>query len=217
MRSKALAALVAGFAVLPQLGLAAGLFGHMEFKANRIESIPKWVEVLGRVRAEWPQLQDCMREERLCVSSKQRAWRGGMTGWRRQGVGMAQLRQVNTFFNSYPYITDGRLLGVSDYWQTPNQFIERSGDCEDYAIAKFFTLKELGWNPEDMRLVVVHDSVRDIPHAVLGVKVAGVEYILDNLSTQPLPENRVLPYSPYYAVNETSRWVFVKAGGGIAK
>lgn len=188
---------------------AAGLFGQIEFKANRIDSIPKWVDVIGRTKTEWPLLQACLDNEAACISKNLVKWRTFMVREMGQGTSRRQLKAVNDFFNSYRYITDDRLLGMSDYWQTPGQFIERSGDCEDYSIAKFYTLKALGWSQDNMRLIVLHDSVRNIAHAVLGVKYAAEEYILDNLSTEPLPQQNVLQYAPYYAVNETTRWVFI--------
>ncbi|PIZ31946.1 MAG: hypothetical protein COY40_00545 [Alphaproteobacteria bacterium CG_4_10_14_0_8_um_filter_53_9] len=197
--------------MLPSHALAAGLFNYLEFKASRLESIPKWVEVLGRVKAEWPQLEDCAKRASACVNRPQKDWRDAMLRWKSQGVNKRVLDDVNRFFNAYTYITDSKLLGMSDYWQTPTQFLARSGDCEDYSIAKFFTLKALGFSPDNLRIVVVHDAVRDIAHAVLAVKMDGEEYILDNLTTTPLAARFVFQYTPYYAVNETYRWVFVKS------
>lgn len=196
--------------VLVMLGLApqvwaAGLFGMIEIKANSIESIPKWVDALRRIRAE-----------DLSGKCESGACKGRQAEWydmvkdERQENRFAQMVAVNRWINRYKYITDDRLWGVSDYWETPGQFVELSGDCEDYAIAKYYTLRTLGWRDEDLRLVVLRDMVRDIPHAVLAVNYKDETYILDNLSTEPLQDKYITQYTPYYAVNSTSRWVFIK-------
>ena len=86
------------------------------------------------------------------------------------------------------------------------EFLARSGDCEDYAIAKYQSLRMLGWPPEALRLVVVQDVLRDLPHAVLAAYLDGAIYILDNLSDTALEQSRVENYVPYYSVNEITRW-----------
>lgn len=56
-----------------------------------------------------------------------------------------QLNQVNRFFNLVRFMDDIRVWGKEDYWATPVEFLGRNaGDCEDFAIAKYFTLRALG-------------------------------------------------------------------------
>lgn len=74
-----------------------------------------------------------------------------------------------------------------DYWASPREFRENSGDCEDYSIAKYFTLRALGVPKENMRIVVLMETIRNLPHAVLVVYMDGDAYVLDNLSRQVLP------------------------------
>lgn len=120
-----------------------------------------------------------------------------------------QLRAVNRFLNGWRYKSDQDNYGVRDYWATPLEFLARSGDCEDYAIAKFVTLRKLGFSAEQLRLVVVHDMRRDLAHAVLAVYLDSQVYLLDNLNMAVLPQERVTHYVPYYSVNETTRWAHV--------
>jgi predicted transglutaminase-like cysteine proteinase len=64
------------------------------------------------------------------------------------------LRAVNRFFNRIPSTTDLAHWRVEDYWATPSEALASNGaDCEDYAIAKYFTLKELGVPVSRLRLV----------------------------------------------------------------
>ena len=93
-----------------------------------------------------------------------------------------QLDAVNRFLNNWRYKEDFANYGRRDYWASPLEFFLRSGDCEDYAIAKYVTLRELGFSAEALRLVVVQDVVRDLAHAVLAVYLDDQVYILDNLT-----------------------------------
>lgn len=184
---------------------AAGLFGMLEIRSPNIDSIPKWVEALGRVRAEnlygKCAAGDCKGQQQDWFEMVQRAKSMGR---------FEQMVTVHRWLNRYRYVTDDRLWGKSDFWETPGQFVAMSGDCEDYSIAKYYTLKLLGWRDEDLRVVVLRDTVRDIPHAVLAVNYNDTHYILDNLATEPLQDTYIRQYTPYYAVNATTRWVFIK-------
>lgn len=129
---------------------------------------------------------------------------------------LAQLQAINQFFNQWQYRTDEQNYGERDYWATPLEFLRRSGDCEDYAIAKYVSLRQLGFGAEELRLVVLHDIVRDLPHAVLAVYLDGEIYILDNLTTAVLRQEQVSHYVPYYSVNETTRWAHVPPTDTVA-
>ena len=85
-----------------------------------------------------------------------------------------------------------------------------SGDCEDYSIVKYYTLKALGVPVDDMRIVVVRETIRNIGHAVLAVYDGDDIYILDNLSEAVRPAQRIRNYVPQFSVNEKNRWVHVK-------
>lgn len=128
--------------------------------------------------------------------------------------GVSLLRYVNAFWNAWPYREDRDVWGREDYWAIPQEFLRRSGDCEDYAIIKYFTLKELGLSPKTMRIVVVRDTVRNLGHAVLAVYMDGTAYILDNLSNAILPHDRLRQYRPQYSVNEQGRWAHLQVSRG---
>jgi predicted transglutaminase-like cysteine proteinase len=123
-----------------------------------------------------------------------------------------QYKQVNAFFNRWPYRLDIEVYGVSEYWATPQEFLRLSGDCEDYSITKYYALKQLGVPVEKMRIVLLVDSIRNIPHAVLAIRHGEESYILDNLSDLVLPHGRYEHYLPQYSVNELYRWAHVAPG-----
>ena len=129
------------------------------------------------------------------------------------GAGIAAARRDQiAFVNQSVYVTDAANYGLRDYWATALEFLVRSGDCEDYAIAKYQSLRLLGWPPEALRLVVVQDVLRDLPHAVLAAYLGDAIYILDNLSDTVLEQAQVENYVPYYSVNEITRWAYLAPG-----
>ena len=118
---------------------------------------------------------------------------------------------VNRFWNGWPYRADAEVWGQEDYWAAPAEFLSRSGDCEDYCIAKYFTLRELGVPADAMRIVIVRETIRGRAHAVLAVYDGPQVHILDNLRDQVRPMRRVRNYQPHFSVNENGRWMHVKA------
>lgn len=100
-----------------------------------------------------------------------------------------QLERVNAYFNLIVNDYDINSWGTEDYWATPKEFIVRGcGDCEDFVIAKYFTLKELGVKPADLMILIVKVNGSRDYHAVLGYKNDHNEIlILDNISWKILP------------------------------
>jgi predicted transglutaminase-like cysteine proteinase len=93
------------------------------------------------------------------------------------------LRLVNGFFNGLPFVEDRVHWRIEDYWATPAEFLSsRGGDCEDYVIAKYFTLKELGVPVSRLRLVYARTWKTREAHMVLAYFAApGADpLILDN-------------------------------------
>ena len=177
------------------------LFGTVEFK-RPLATLPGWIDLLKRNGMD-------------PVFIPGKAFKKGVT-WESfkskapQGNKMELLRYVNSFWNTWPYVEDIVNWKQEDYWEIPAEFLKKSGDCEDYSIIKYFTLKELGIAPESMRIVVVRDTIRNFAHAVLAVYVNGDAFILDNLSNSVLSHTKLRQYSPQYSVNESGRWAHMK-------
>lgn len=120
---------------------------------------------------------------------------------------MRKLRRVNAFINQTTYRHDHSVWGRSDYWAAPGEFFARGGDCEDYAIAKYYSLRSIGFSAKNMRIVVLKDTSRNLLHAVLVVKHGGNSFVLDNLSRRVLDWKDMKHYKPLYSVNEDSYWL----------
>lgn len=119
---------------------------------------------------------------------------------------LTQAKEVNKFFNTWPYRTDDVVWGVPEYWATPEEFLVKSGDCEDYAITKYYALRSLGVPADKMRIIAVKETIRGIGHAVLAVLHNETAYILDNLNPYTLEHTRIKNYAPQFSVNEEYRW-----------
>lgn len=125
-----------------------------------------------------------------------------------------RLAAINRYINRFSYRVDQKNWGELDYWAAPGEFFARGGDCEDYAIAKYYSLKLLGFPTDQMRIVVLNDDKRRIAHAVLEVSLEGRQVILDNRSDSVLSWRDVGHYRPIYSVNEATYWLH--AGGNPA-
>jgi predicted transglutaminase-like cysteine proteinase len=184
------------------------LFGTIEYRSD-LKALPQWLRVLSVTG----------RQVNGYISCKTGACSPTAESWQQvirlagNKSPMEQLKTVNAFFNQWPYRLDSEAYETSDYWASPDEFLKRSGDCEDYSIVKYFALKQIGFKAEQMRIVVVRDRIRNVGHAVLAVYLNETAYILDNLSDLVLPHNRYGHYTPQYSVNGTSRWAHIRPIG----
>ncbi len=120
-----------------------------------------------------------------------------------------QLGAINEFINATDFVEDRDNWGKKDYWSAPAEFFAKGGDCEDFAISKYLSLRRLGFRPDDLRLVVLIDQRRRVAHAVLVVNLAGRSLILDNLDDRVRAWSEVRHYRPLYSLNEQAVWLHV--------
>ncbi|MCB1955162.1 MAG: transglutaminase-like cysteine peptidase [Rhodocyclaceae bacterium] len=128
-----------------------------------------------------------------------------------------QLALVNDFFNRRVAFSDDiSLWGQPDYWATPFETLTRhGGDCEDYSIAKYATLKRIGVDPARMRLIYVKariggpSSSLSQAHMVLGYYPApnAEPLVLDNLIGEIRPASRRTDLYPVFSFNGEGLWV----------
>jgi predicted transglutaminase-like cysteine proteinase len=138
------------------------------------------------------------------ISDWQQLVRGVPAG-QRGGIDPALLDAVNTFFNHVPYVSDLTHWGVEDYWASPAEMLASNGaDCEDFSIAKYFTLKELGVPIERLRITYVKAVRLNQAHMVLAYYPApnAVPLILDNLQDEVRPASERADLIPVYSFND---------------
>ncbi|HUE91232.1 cysteine protease LapG [Pseudomonas sp.] len=116
-----------------------------------------------------------------------------------------KLSEVNRFFNrQIRFVDDIRLWNVNDYWATPiEMLIKGAGDCEDYSIAKYFTLRRLGIPSDKLRITYVKALNYNQAHMVLTyyASPSAEPLILDNLINQIKPASQRKDLLPVYAFN----------------
>ena len=126
-----------------------------------------------------------------------------------------KLDRVNSFFNKLPYAEDMEIWGVKDYWATPIEFLCKGrGDCEDYAIAKYFTLKALGVSETKLKITYVKAIKLNQSHMVLAYysKPGDEPLILDNLIDSIKPASQRDDLSPIFSFNGSGLWMAQQRG-----
>jgi predicted transglutaminase-like cysteine proteinase len=95
------------------------------------------------------------------------------------------------------------------------EFMKNGGDCEDFAITKYVSLRALGVPEERMRLVVLQDMQKNIPHAVLVVYTENGPVVLDNQIKRAMPVEKISHYKPIFSINRDSWWLHTKPRGNV--
>ncbi len=177
------------------------------------QAMPDWSATLARQAAERPELDACLANEARCPR-KYRGLRLVLEKARALPTDK-QLKLINRYVNDRRYRRDKRArleTALADEpqrylsrWSTVGEFFERGGDCEDYATTKYFLLRELGFEADELRVVVTWDRRARGYHAVLAVlREEDRVWLLD--SDNRIQMRRHTGYRYIYAVNEKAVW-----------
>ena len=126
-----------------------------------------------------------------------------------------QLARVNDFFDRRLQFRDDQLVwNQADYWATPLEFLGKgAGDCEDFALAKYFSLVELGVSPQKLRLIYVRarlpGAAEPVAHMVLGYyeRPDAEPLVLDNLQATIRPASQRPDLAPVFSFNAEGVWM----------
>ncbi|CCE25345.1 MULTISPECIES: transglutaminase-like cysteine peptidase [Methylotuvimicrobium] len=183
------------------VGLCLSLFAtaQIDISSELLSRVENKYGVAGRQRVEaWKQLLENPDIKILSAREK--------------------LKKVNDFFNQkIDFVDDILLWGVEDYWATPVEFLAQgAGDCEDYAIAKYFTLKILGVPDDKLRITYVKAVELGQAHMVLTYfeTPRSVPLVLDNLIPQIKPATERGDLIPVYSFNGSGLWLAKARGSG---
>jgi len=136
------------------------------------------------------------------------------------GQGLTELEKaevVNKFFNRMEFVSDEKHWGVEDYWATPVEFLASlGGDCEDFSIAKYFTLKTMGVPESKLNLTYVKALQLNQHHMVMTYypQPGGEPLVLDNLVNGILPASKRKDLLPIYTFNGSDLWLAKERGRG---
>ena len=181
-------------ATLMMIGLSA--FGALEIGPELIARIQREEGAAAAARIEaWQRLIDAAREfeER------------------------EKLERVNQFFNQLRFLEDSLLWGKEDYWATPLELLAKNGgDCEDFSIAKYFTLLATGVVEERLRLTYVKALDINQSHMVITYYATphATPLVLDNLNPQILLASERKDLQPVYSFNGSGLWLAKSVGTG---
>lgn len=124
---------------------------------------------------------------------------------------LKKLSHVNSFINKILPAHDISTQASLDYWATPKEFLlQGHGDCEDYVIAKYFTLLELGIPKEKLYFAVVDIKGEKTSHMILLYLETkeSTPLVLDNLSSVVIPLTKRTKLIPKFAFNEIDSYRF---------
>jgi predicted transglutaminase-like cysteine proteinase len=163
----------------------------------------KWLGVQRRLDDEMVQLALCEGDRDGCVSAAALKFLDIIDAARLR-EGRARLGEINRAVNlSIRAASDLAQHGQIDVWSSPLATLERGGgDCEDYAIAKFVALRRAGLAPDDLWIVIMHDTMQGEAHAVAAARLDGRWLMLDNRRMAMVSDSDVRNYRPTFAIGE---------------
>ena len=149
-------------------------FGVFAFRLSGGGLWEKWLGVQRKLDDERVQLALCDGDRERCVSPAALRFLAIVDNAKAR-EGRARLGEINRAINLAIHpMSDLAQYGEIDVWSSPLlTFTTGSGDCEDYAIAKFVALHQAGIPPEDLRIVIMHDTIRGEDHAVAAARLDG--------------------------------------------
>lgn len=209
----AAAVLVAGTA---GAAVAAGqptpsFFNTVEVPNDNLKPFKKWLSALQRYSKEnktHPRASCGHKNLEICSYDDWIAFLKTLVGKDK----LTQIRAVNHRMNQAKYITDNTNWGKKDYWASPAEFMANFGDCEDYAIIKYLSLRKLGFTDDELRVVAVKDLNLKVGHAILivfwvdprsGHKRA---LVLDNQIPKVVDARAIRHYQPVFSINGVHWW-----------
>ncbi len=132
---------------------------------------------------------------------------------------LEQLKRVNEFFNNeIPFVSDMKHWQKDDYWATPYEaLVTNGGDCEDYVIAKYHALRELGVETNKLRITYVNAIRINEAHMVLTYFPTkdAIPLVLDNLIHIIAKADKRPDLVPVYSFNGEGMWLERMKGEGV--
>jgi predicted transglutaminase-like cysteine proteinase len=191
-------------AALELAGPPAEPFGLSTSPVSGGGLLAKWLAVAHGIDDERVQLALCDGGRERCASDAALKFLA-IVDDARALEGRARLGGINRAINlAIRSMSDLAQWGEVDVWSSPLvTFATGAGDCEDYAIAKFVALRLAGIAAADLRLIVLHDTIRGEGHAVAAVRLDGHWLILDNRRMAMVEDSDLRNYRPLFAIGES--------------
>jgi predicted transglutaminase-like cysteine proteinase len=177
-------------------------FGLVAFPLSGGGLHQKWLGVQHRLDDEMVQLALCEGDRDGCVSPAALQFLAIVDAAKLRD-GRGRLGEINRAINlAIRPMSDLAQYGEIDVWTSPLATLARgAGDCEDYAIAKFVALLRAGISPNDLRIVIMHDTMRDEDHAIAAARLDGRWLTLDNRRMAMVEDSEVRNYRPTFVID----------------
>jgi len=212
----------------PAADLAAGTLdraGSSEVIGRSAEPFGLSASVLfvGALREKWRDLERKLGDERvqlaLCDGDRERCASPAalqllaIVDNARAREGRARLGEINRAINlAIRPMSDLAQYGEIDVWSSPlTTFAHGVGDCEDYAIAKFVALGLAGIAPDDLRIVIMRDTIHGEDHAVAAARLDGRWLTLDNQRMAMIEDAQIRNYRPTFVIDQYAVMQYVDA------
>jgi len=154
------------------------------------------------------QLKNIQRNYDHEISERFGAWDNLLLSSKNKST-IEKLHLVNNFFNQMKWVEDKELWNRKDYWATPiESLIRNAGDCEDFSIAKYFTLLELGVPIAQLKISYVKIIGLDQSHMVLAFYETAESdpLILDNINKEITLSSERTDLEPMFNFNGEGVW-----------
>jgi predicted transglutaminase-like cysteine proteinase len=163
----------------------------------------KWLSVERKLDDERVQLALCDGDRDRCASPAALQFLAIVDNAKARD-GRARLGEINRAINlAIRPMSDLAQYGAIDVWSSPLvTFTSGAGDCEDYAIAKFVALRLAGIAPDDLRIVIMRDTVRGEDHAVAAARLDGHWLTLDNRRMAMVEDAYIRNYRPLFVIDQ---------------
>jgi predicted transglutaminase-like cysteine proteinase len=163
----------------------------------------KWQGVERRLDDERVQLALCEGDPDRCAAPAALQFLA-IVGQGKARDGRARLGEINRAINlAIRPMTDLAQWGEIDVWSSPLvTFTHGAGDCEDYAIAKYVALRQAGISPDDLRIVIMRDTIHGEDHAVAAARLDGHWLTLDNRRMAMIEDVDLRNYRPLFVIDQ---------------
>ncbi len=165
----------------------------------------KWLKLERRLDDDRVQLALCDGDRDRCASPAALQFLAIVDSGRARD-GRARLGEVNRAINlAIRPMSDLAQYGELDVWSSPLVTFHRgAGDCEDYAIAKFMALRQAGVAADDLRIVIMRDTIHGEDHAVAAARLDGRWLMLDNRRMAMIEDGYVRNYRPLFVIDQSA-------------
>ena len=177
-------------------------FGLVGFLLPGGTLVTKWTQARAELEADRRAAGACRAAGEGCTPAMERYL--ALAGELRGLEGIARLERANAAVNAaVRYQSDLAHHGVVDRWSGPLATLGQSGDCEDFAIAKFALLRDAGMPESELRIVLLRDTAIRQDHAVLAARTPDGWRILDNRRAAVVMDSALPDYLALASLDES--------------